>query len=97
MLSNDHIKQKLVEKFNEQVTAFEEPYGMLTFEAPKELNLKVLNFLYDKLSDGFQLCDLGSGLASRGRAEMKSRYFEWRAENAGAIFLIADAAIQFDE
>jgi len=27
--------------------AFEEPYGMLTFEAPKELNLKVLNFLYD--------------------------------------------------
>ena len=47
MLSNDHIKQKLVEKFNEQVTAFEEPYGMLTFEAPKEINLKVLNFLYD--------------------------------------------------
>ncbi len=26
---------------------FEEPYGMLTFEAPKEMNLKVLNFLYD--------------------------------------------------
>ena len=24
-----------------------EPYGMLTFTAPKELNLKVLNFLYD--------------------------------------------------
>ena len=47
MLSNDHIKQKLVEKFNEQVTAFEKPYGMLTFEAPKEINLKVLNFLYD--------------------------------------------------
>ncbi|HET6766104.1 MAG TPA: NADH-quinone oxidoreductase subunit C, partial [Chitinophagaceae bacterium] len=30
------------------VTAFSEPYGMLTFEAPKEMNLKVLNFLYDE-------------------------------------------------
>lgn len=47
MLSNDHIKQRLIEKFGEQVTGFEEPYGMLTFEAPKEINLKVLNFLYD--------------------------------------------------
>jgi len=47
MLSNEHIKQKLVEKFNGQVTGFEEPYGMLTFESPKEINLKVLNFLYD--------------------------------------------------
>ncbi|HET9747541.1 MAG TPA: NADH-quinone oxidoreductase subunit C [Chitinophagaceae bacterium] len=45
-LTNDRIKQRLVEKF-EQVTAFSEPYGMLTFEAPKEMNLKVLNFLYD--------------------------------------------------
>jgi len=46
-LTNEHIKQKLLEKFGEQVSAFSEPYGMLTFEAPKELNLKVLNFLYD--------------------------------------------------
>src|SRR5688500_527121 len=46
-LSNDLIKQRLEEKFGDQVSAFEEPYGMLTFEAPKELNLKVLNFLYD--------------------------------------------------
>lgn len=46
-LTNDHIKQKLTEKFGDQVYAFEEPYGMLTFEAPKENNLKVLNFLYD--------------------------------------------------
>ncbi|HEX2845188.1 MAG TPA: NADH-quinone oxidoreductase subunit C, partial [Chitinophagaceae bacterium] len=30
-----------------QVSSFEEPYGMLTFEAPKDMNLKVLNFLYD--------------------------------------------------
>ena len=47
MLSNDIIKQKLTEKFGDQVTGFEEPYGMLTFEAPKEMNLKVLNFLND--------------------------------------------------
>lgn len=46
-LTNENIKQKLVEKFGEQVTDFTEPYGMLTFSAPKELNLKVLNFLYD--------------------------------------------------
>jgi len=46
-LTNDRITQRLVEKFGEQVSAFSEPYGMLTFEAPKELNLKVLNFLYD--------------------------------------------------
>ena len=46
-LTNEHIKQRLVEKFGEQVSNFSEPYALLTFEAPKELNLKVLNFLYD--------------------------------------------------
>ena len=46
-LTNEHIQQKLVEKFGEQVNDFAEPYGMLTFSAPKDLNLKVLNFLYD--------------------------------------------------
>ena len=46
-LTNDTIKQKLIEKFGDQVTDFAEPYGMLTFSAPKDLNLKVLNFLYD--------------------------------------------------
>jgi NADH-quinone oxidoreductase subunit C len=47
MLTNEHIKNKLLEKFGDQVTNFEEPYGMLTFEAPRDLNLKVLNYLYD--------------------------------------------------
>ena len=47
MLTNEIIKQRLVEHFNDQVSNFEEPYGMLTFESPKEINLKVLNFLYD--------------------------------------------------
>ena len=47
MLTKERIKEKLVAKFGEQVIDFTEPYGMLTFEAPKEMNLKVLNFLYD--------------------------------------------------
>lgn len=46
-LTNDIVKQKLESKFPEQVSGFTEPYGMLTFEAPKEINLKVLNFLFD--------------------------------------------------
>ena len=46
-VSNEQIKNKLVEKFGDQVFDFSEPYGMLTFEAPKALNLKVLQFLYD--------------------------------------------------
>ncbi len=46
-LTNEKIQQRLTEKFGEQVSGFEEPYGMLTFSAPKELNLKILNFLYD--------------------------------------------------
>ena len=32
---------------NEQLSAWAEPYGMLTFTAPKELNLKLLQFLFD--------------------------------------------------
>lgn len=45
-LTNETIKQKLHEKFSDQVTGFEESYGMMTFEADKEINLKVLNFLH---------------------------------------------------
>lgn len=47
MLTNEFIQQKLTEKFGEVLTNWQEPYGMLTFTAPKELNLKVLQFLYD--------------------------------------------------
>ena len=46
-LTNEQIQNKLIERFGEQVSAFSEPYGMLTFEAPKDLNLKVLQFLFD--------------------------------------------------
>jgi NADH-quinone oxidoreductase subunit C len=58
-LDNQYIKQKLQEQFGESVSHFEEPYGMLTFESPKELNLKVLQFLYDDPTLRFQfLTDL---------------------------------------
>jgi NADH-quinone oxidoreductase subunit C len=58
-LTNDTIQQKLKEKFGSEVLNFEEQYGLLTFEAPKELNLKVLQFLYDDAGLGFQfLTDL---------------------------------------
>lgn len=46
-LTNETIQARLIEKFGEQVSNFETPYGMLSFEAPKEMNLKILNFLYD--------------------------------------------------
>ncbi|MBK7097555.1 MAG: NADH-quinone oxidoreductase subunit C [Sphingobacteriales bacterium] len=45
-LTNKTIQDKLREKFGEQVYAFEEPYGLLTFAADKDINLKVLNFLH---------------------------------------------------
>jgi NADH-quinone oxidoreductase subunit C len=47
-LTNDNIRERLVEKFGDQVSRFEESFGMLSFESPKDLNLKVLNFLYDE-------------------------------------------------
>lgn len=53
-MENSFVKQKLQQQFGEQVSQFEEPYGMLTFESPKELNLKVLQFLYDDEELKFQ-------------------------------------------
>jgi NADH-quinone oxidoreductase subunit C len=44
-LTNDFIQQRLTEKFGDALTQWEVPYGLLTFTAPKELNLKVLQFL----------------------------------------------------
>src|ERR1044072_3768 len=46
-LTNDYIKQRLVEKCGEEFTSFEEPFGLLSFTAPAALNLKVMQFLYD--------------------------------------------------
>ncbi|WP_018629775.1 NADH-quinone oxidoreductase subunit C [Niabella aurantiaca] len=58
-LSNEQIKEKLVEKFGDQVIGFEEQYGMLSFQSAKELNLKVLNFLVEEATLQFRfLTDL---------------------------------------
>ena len=46
-LTNQIIKEKLTDKFGDQLTGWEEPYRMLTFTSHKDLNLKVLQFLYD--------------------------------------------------
>jgi NADH-quinone oxidoreductase subunit C len=46
-LSNETIKSKLTEKFGESLTDWQEPYGMLTFTAQKDLNVKVMQFLFD--------------------------------------------------
>lgn len=47
-LSNDNIQQRLTGKFGDLVSAFTEEYGMLSFEAACDQNLKVLSFLYDE-------------------------------------------------
>lgn len=52
-LTNQLVQDKLREKFGESVVNFTEPYGMLTFEAPKEQNLKVLQFLFEELGFKF--------------------------------------------
>ena len=58
-LSSDTIRQRLTEKFGDALTEWGEPYGMLTFTAPAESNLKVLNFLYDEPDLSFRfLTDL---------------------------------------
>ncbi len=58
-LTNETIQQKLTEKFGEQLTDWQTPYGMLTFTAPAALNLKVLQYLYDDAELRFQfLTDL---------------------------------------
>lgn len=46
-LSNETIRQCLTEKFGEDIYDWSEPYGMLTFTSHKDLNLKILQFLFD--------------------------------------------------
>jgi NADH-quinone oxidoreductase subunit C len=53
-LTNEIVKNLLSEKFGDVLTGWEEPYGMLTFSAPREYNLKVLNFLYDEETLAFR-------------------------------------------
>ena len=53
-LSNEIIKHRLSDKFGDQLNDWEEPYGMLTFTAPKDFNLKVLQYLFDDPELKFQ-------------------------------------------
>jgi len=53
-LTNEIIRQKLTEKFGEQISEWEEPYGMLTFTSDKDMNLKVLQYLFDEPGLEFQ-------------------------------------------
>jgi len=56
-LTNEIIKQKLSDKFGDAITEWEEQFGMLTFRAVTDQNLKVIQYLFD--SEGFQfLTDL---------------------------------------
>ncbi|HEY5407886.1 MAG TPA: NADH-quinone oxidoreductase subunit C [Ginsengibacter sp.] len=58
-LTNETIRQHLTEKFGEHIYDWSEPYGMLTFTSHKDLNLKVLQYLFDEPSLQFRfLTDL---------------------------------------
>lgn len=57
-LTNEIVKQKLTEKFGD-VLGWEESFGMQCVTAPAELNLKVMQYLYDDESLRFRfLTDL---------------------------------------
>ena len=46
-LTNERIKERLIQQFGDQLTDWEEPYGLLTFTSAKDLNLKIIQFLFD--------------------------------------------------
>ncbi len=46
-ITNKLIEEKLTARFENGVYNFKETYGMLSFDAEKELNLKILTFLFD--------------------------------------------------
>lgn len=57
-ITNELIQQKLTDKFGEQVSGFETSFGILSFEADREINLKILNFLQEDGLDFNFLTDL---------------------------------------
>lgn len=46
-MTNEQLKQRLTDKFADQIAGFEESYGMLTVVFPAEMNLKAMQFLHD--------------------------------------------------
>ena len=58
-VTNETVRQLLTAKFGENIYDWDEPYGMLTFASHKDLNLKILQFLYDDTTLQFRfLTDL---------------------------------------
>lgn len=71
-ISHDHIKEKLNAQFGDGIISWNDAADILTLEVKAELNLKVLTFLYDEPSLGFQfLTDLtGIHLPDKTGAEI---------------------------
>ncbi len=46
-MTNEYIRQRLTENFGDQLSGFEETYGMLTATLPAAMNLKAMQFLHD--------------------------------------------------
>lgn len=59
VLTNEIVKNRLQEKFGEQLTGWEEPFGLLTCTMPAAINREVLQFLWDDQVANFRfLTDL---------------------------------------
>ena len=58
-MTNEFVKGKLTEKFGDQLSEWCSPYELLTFTAPKDLNLKIMTWLFDEPTLNFRfLTDL---------------------------------------
>jgi len=53
-ITHDFIKEKLSNQFGDKILAWEESYGMLSVTVQHDNNLKLLTFLHDETSLGFQ-------------------------------------------
>ncbi|MDD3458383.1 MAG: NADH-quinone oxidoreductase subunit C [Weeksellaceae bacterium] len=59
MMDDKFIFEKIHQKFGEQIIGFEENYDIMAVYADKEINLKLLQYLYDDPELGFKfLTDL---------------------------------------
>lgn len=75
-LTKEIVKERLVSQFGEQITEWEEPFGLLTFRAPADMNLKVMQFLYDD-----------EGLAFRFLTDLTAVHFpDRKAEELSVVY-----------
>ena len=82
-LSNETIQNKLIEKFGDQVLNFSTASGILSFESSKEINLKVLQYLYEEPSLGW---------AGFGEVVLFVAFFL-----VGFIYIIKKGALQWED